>query len=96
MFDFEITIVAGAIFSVIAKGARPVVGASTVAGRLARTIHARARFGIVAHVVAESVGLIAITNRRLISAPTKAARDRDRRIASRSAVVAADEAEANE
>jgi hypothetical protein len=96
LFDFEITIVAGAIFSVIAKGAGAIISASAVARRLTRTIHARARFGIVAHVVAESVGLIAITNRRLICSPAKPARDRDRRIAGRSAVVAADEAEANE
>jgi hypothetical protein len=96
LFDFEITIVAGAIFCVFAKRTRAVVGALARAGRAVRTIRTRTCFGIVAHVVAKAVGLIAIASGRLIAATAKPAGDRDRCIAGRSAVVAANEAKADQ
>lgn len=96
MFDFEITIVAGAIFSIGAEDTGAVIGAFARTSRTTRTILTRARLRIVAHVVAKPIGLIAIAGRRCSASTAKPARDRDRRIATRRAVIAANEAEADQ
>jgi hypothetical protein len=62
LFDFEITIDARAIFGVGPERARSIIGALARTGRSRRAIRALACLGIVAHVVAKPIGLIAIAD----------------------------------
>lgn len=72
-FELEITIVARAVFSVGAEGAGAVIRALAGTSGLSRAIRARARFGIVPHVVAEPIGLIAIAGRRRVGTSSQTA-----------------------